>query len=115
MMKLITLGASSLIGVVLLGMLPPESQGQPGGPAPPPPPPPPKKKGDGGPAGDLRVAYELLRRLKAEGRSAGRPEERLRDWTDRASKLYREGIKAFESKDHRRAHEYGLAAHALAR
>ena len=65
MMKILTMGASGLIGIALLGMQPPESQGQPGGP--PPPPPPPKKKGDGGPAGDLRQAYELLRRIKAPG------------------------------------------------
>src|SRR5262249_32031645 len=113
MLKIVAMGASSLIGLALLGMQPPEPEAPPGAPAPPPPPAP--KKKDGGPAGDLRKAYELLRRLRTEGRSAGRPEERLRDWTERASTLYRDGVKAFEGQELRQAHEYAVAAHDLAK
>ena len=74
-----------------------------------------RRRASAGPAGDLRKAYDLLRRLRADDRPAGRPEERLRDWTDRAAKLYRDGLKAFEDGDDRLAHEYGAAAHDLAR
>lgn len=108
MLKLITMGVSGLLGVGLLGLLQP----------PPPPPgegPPPKaKKGKAGPEGDLHKAYNLLRRLKSDESHSGRPEERLRDWTERAANLYREGIKAADG-DPRLAHEYGAAAHDLAR
>src|SRR5205823_1089594 len=58
---------------------------------------------------------DLLRRLRSDGRTTGRPEERLRDWTDRATKLYRDGVKAFKEGDHRLAHEYGASAHDLAK
>jgi hypothetical protein len=73
-----------------------------------------KKKGEAGPMGDLRKAYEVLRRLRADG-STGRPEERIRDWTERASKYYREGLKALDGGDDFLAHEYGAIAHDLAR
>jgi hypothetical protein len=73
-----------------------------------------KKKG-GEIGGDLRKAYELIRRLRADDVAAGRPEERLRDWTDRAASLYREGLKAQSASDMFRAREYGAAAHDLAR
>jgi len=85
------------------------------------PPPPPKKKGDPaakgerGPAGDIRKAYDLLRRIKADDSPEGRREERLKDWTDRAVALYRQGVRAIEADDPRAAHEYGAAAHDLAR
>jgi hypothetical protein len=75
----------------------------------------PKKKGDPGPRGDLTKAYELLRRLRSDETTAGRPEERIRDWTERATKYYRDGLKAFEDGDHFLAHEYGAVAHDLAR
>ncbi|MCA1686548.1 MAG: hypothetical protein LC745_11360, partial [Planctomycetia bacterium] len=65
-----------------------------------------KKEGPPGPAGDLRRAYDLLRRLRADNGPNGRPEERLRDWTDRASRYYRDGVKAFKADDERLAHEY---------
>ena len=42
----------------------------------------------------MRKAYDLLRRLRADDGAAGRPEERLREWTNQAAKLYREGLKA---------------------
>ena len=74
-----------------------------------------KKKGEREPGGDLRKAYDLLRRLRADEGAAGRPEERLRDWTDRAASLYRDGLKAQTAADTFRAREYGTAAHDLAR
>jgi hypothetical protein len=74
-----------------------------------------KKTGERAPGGDMRKAYELLRRLRADDGSAGRPEERLREWTDQAASLYREGLKAQAVADMFRAREYGTAAHDLAR
>ena len=56
-----------------------------------------------------------LRRLRADDSSGGRPEERLRDWTDRAAGLYRAGLKALDGANVRAAREYGIAAHDLAR
>jgi hypothetical protein len=111
MLKLLTMGASSLIGIALLGAQPPDDER--GGP--PPPPPPKKKKAADRPGEDLRKAYQLLRRLRADGRASGRPEERLKDWTERAAKLYRDGVKAHQDGSERLAHEYGAAAHDLAR
>ena len=75
----------------------------------------PKKKGERGPGGELSKAYDLLRRLRADDNSGARPEERLRDWTDRAAALYRDGLKALNAADARLAREYGTAAHDLAR
>ncbi len=75
----------------------------------------PKKKGEPGPKGDLRKAYDLLRRLRADDNSSSRPEERIRDWTERAAKFYRDGVKAFERADDFLAHENGAVAHDLAR
>lgn len=109
MWKILTMGASSLIGLATAALLPPPDPEGPGGP-----PPPPKKK-EAGPEGDLRKAYDLLRRIRADSRPTGRPEERLRDWTERATKLYREGLGALEAGDPRLAHEYGVASHDLAR
>ena len=111
MIKALIASATSLAGLALTCLM-----------QPPPPPggPPPHekaekaKKGAPGPEGDLRRAYDLLRRLRADS-GTGRPEERLRDWTERASKLYREGVKALKDDDRRLAHEYGTAAHDLAR
>jgi hypothetical protein len=74
-----------------------------------------KKKGEAGPRGDLTRAYNLLRRLRADDSSAGRPEERIRDWTERATKFYRDGLKAFDAGDEFLAHEYGAIAHDLSR
>jgi hypothetical protein len=108
MFKLFALGATTLAGLALAVLQPP----------PPPddgPPPPPKAKKDQGPGSELRKAYDLLRRVKADGRVTGRPEERLRDWTDRAAKLYRDGVAAFGKDEMRQADEYGIAAHDLAR
>lgn len=114
MIKLLTMGATFLFGIALLAAQPPTDEER-GGPHPPPPPPPPRKEADQGPGGDLRRAYELLRRLRADGRPSGRPEERLKEWTERASKLYRDGVNAQKEGDEHRAHEYGAAAHDLAR
>src|ERR1700684_2285561 len=44
-----------------------------------------KNKAGRQPGGDLRKAYDLLRRLRADESALGRPDERLRDWTDRAT------------------------------
>jgi hypothetical protein len=74
-----------------------------------------KKKGDPGPRGDLTKAYDLLRRLRAQDNATGRPEERIRDWTDRATRYYRDGLRAFDDGDDFLAHEYGAIAHDLAR
>jgi hypothetical protein len=74
-----------------------------------------KKKGEREPGGELRKAYDLLRRLRADDGVAGRPEERLRVWTDSAAGLYRDGLKAQSAGDAFRAREYGTAAHDLAR
>ncbi len=88
LLKLLGVGASALLSLTLLGMMPASSQ-EPGEP-----PPPPKKKeffakrkgearkkgelakkkGEEGPEGDLNRAYNVLRRLRAEGQAAGRPE-----------------------------------------
>jgi hypothetical protein len=74
-----------------------------------------KKKGEREPGGGLRKAYDLLRRLRALDGTAGRGDERLRDWTDRAARLYREGLRAQTAGDLFVAREYGTAAHDLAR
>jgi hypothetical protein len=108
-LKILSLTTTGLMGLALTALLPPPDDG------PPPPPKKAKKKEDRGPAGDLKRAYDLLRRIKADGRSSGRPEERLRDWTDRATRLYRDGVRAAEKGDDRLAHEYGASAHDLAR
>ncbi len=57
----------------------------------------------------------MLRRLKSDGRGTGRPEERLKDWTERAIRLYRDAVKASERGEDRQARELGTAAHDLAR
>jgi len=111
LLKIFALGATSLVGVALAAAMPPA----PASPPDEPPPPKSKKKDDRGSGGELKKAYDLLRRIRSDNRASGRPEERLRDWTDRATKLYREGLKSFEKRDDREAREYGLAAHDLAR
>src|SRR5579864_6341738 len=105
-LKLLTLGAT-VIGVALASYFPPPAEH--GGGAPPPA----KKKG--GPERDLRKAYDGLLRLRAWNRSSGRPEERLRDWTERATRFYRDGVQAYEAGDERIAHEYGAIAAELTR
>jgi hypothetical protein len=109
LLKLLALGSSSLVGLALTAVNPPEP------PEGPPPPGKAKKKEDKEPGGEMKKAYDLLRRLRSDNRSVGRPEERLKDWTERATKLYRDGIKAFEKGDARKAREFGTAAHDLAR
>ncbi len=123
MQKLFMLAASGLLSLGLAGLMPAPSPG-----APDDPPPPhkkkgeadkkkdePAKKGEPGPAGDLRRAYDLLRRIKADDGPSGRSDERLRDWTERAVKFYRKAVQAHATGDPRQAHEYGTAAHDLAR
>jgi hypothetical protein len=107
--RLLALATSSLVSLGLMGFVPAAGQYDD------PPPPAKKKGGKAGPEQDLRKAYGLLYRLRAEGRSAGRSEGRIRDWTDRAVQFYRDGLKAHEDGDPRLAHEYGAVAHDLAR
>jgi hypothetical protein len=116
MLKLVAVASSVLVSLGLAAFIP----AQPPGPDGPPPPKAKgkdeaKKKGEPGPKGDLTKAYDLLRRLRADGTSASRPEERIRDWTERATKYYRDGLKALDTGDDFLAHEYGAIAHDLAR
>ena len=79
--------------------------------------PPPKAKTKGKkerPGEELRKTYDLLRRIRSDAGN-GRAEERIGDWTDRATGLYRRAIRAGEQGDPRRAGEIGTAAHDLAR
>ena len=109
MLKLIAMGLTSVLGLGLAGLFqePPPPPG--GGP------PPPKAKGKKGAPGDeLRKTYDLLRRVRSDTGS-GRTEERIKDWTDRATDLYRRAIRTREQGDLRRTREIGTAAHDLAR
>ena len=127
-MKWLGAAASGVLSISLLGMMPPSSQE---GDEPPPPPKKKefyskkkgdrgkeekaKKKGEPGPENDLARAYDLLRRIRAEGQSAGRTEARIREWTDHAVEYYRDGLKALKDDNPQLAHEYGAIAHDLAR
>jgi hypothetical protein len=116
MLKIAATALSVVVGLVLTAFVQPEPP-QAGFP------PPPKakgkaegkKKGAAEPGGDLRKAYDLLRRLRADESAGQRGEARLRDWTDRATRLYRDGLKARGGLDTIVAREYGAAAHDLAR
>ena len=114
MSKVLILAASSLLSLGLACILPTSATGSPDGP-PPPEKEKAKKKGEPGPKGDLHRAYDLLRRIKAEDGPSGRSDERTRDWTERAVRYYRRGLDALTAEDPRVAHEYGVAAHDLAR
>jgi hypothetical protein len=109
LLKILALGSSSLLGLALTAMIPAEP---PQGPDEPPKA---KKKEDKGPGGEMKKAYDLLRRLRSDNRNTGRPEERLNDWTERATKLYRDALRAAGKGEHHKAREYGVAAHDLAR
>ena len=114
MRNLLLMACSGLVTLGLAGVMPLPSPGSDDDP-------PPKKKGEAekkgepGPEGDLRRAYDLLRKIKAEDGMGGRADERLRGWADRAAGLYRRGVQAYADGDRRRAHELGVAAHDLAR
>jgi hypothetical protein len=106
MTKLIAMLGSGLVGLGLAGLYEPVPDPQrDDGPA--------KKKGEPGKKGaeELTKAYNLLRRLKADDDKG----DRLRDWTDRAAKLYRRAVDAARNGDPRREAELALAAHDLAR
>jgi hypothetical protein len=108
MIKLLAMGLSSIVALGMGGLF-----------QPPPPPrgdePPPKAKGKKGAPGDeLGKAYDLLRRIRSDA-GPGRTEERITDWTNRATSLYRKAILSQEQGELRRARELGLAAHDLAR
>jgi hypothetical protein len=128
-LKLLGVGASGLLGLTLLGVMP-------ASPQEPQEPPPAKKKGifgtkkgeagkkdkaakkkgEEGPEGELNRAYNLLRRLRADGGQAGgRPDARIREWTDRAVDYYRNGLRALRDENPQLAHEYAAIAHDLAR
>jgi hypothetical protein len=127
LLKLLGVAGSGLLSLTLMGMVPASSLEQDE------PPPPPKekkthgkkkedgkkgelaKKKDEGPEHDLEHAYNLLRRLRAEGQSAGRTEPRIREWTDHAVEYYRDGLRALREGNGQLAHEYGAIAHDLAR
>jgi len=107
MSKILATGVSTLLGLGLGALL----QGPPdGGPSPRPP----EAKKKGGPERELRKTYDLLRRLRGEEGPVSRPEERLRDLTERATEFYRKAIET-QGGEGRAAHEYGVAAHDLAR
>jgi hypothetical protein len=108
MLKLIATGLTTMLGIGLAGLF---QEAAPGG-APPPPKAKGKKKGE--PGDELRKTYDLLRRARSDA-GTGRTEERINDWTDRATSLYRRAIRTREQGDLRRARELGTAAHDLAR
>jgi hypothetical protein len=110
LLKMLALGTSSLLGLAITAMVPAE-------PSPGPEEPKAKKeaKEAKGANDDIKKAYDLLRRLRSDNRNTGRPEERLKDWTDRATKLYRDALRAQEADNPPKAHELGIAAHDLAR
>ena len=99
MVKVFVLVSSVVLSLALVAYLPAQ-----GPPADGPPPPKAKakgkdaakKKGGREPGAELSKAYDLLRRLRADEGTAGRPDERLRGWTDRAAQLYRDGLRARE-------------------
>ncbi len=105
--KILGLASSSLLGLALTAALPPKGPDEP-------PPSKKAKKEDRGPD-ELKKAYDILRRIRADNRSTGRPEDRLRDWTDRSTKYYREALKSSEKGQKGAAREYAIAAHDLAR
>ena len=111
MLKLIAIGLSSMLSIGMAGFLQEPLFPGAGGP----PPPKAKAKGKKGASGDeLRKTYDLLRRVRSDI-GAGRTEERIKDWTDRATALYRRAIRMHEEGDVGRAREIGTAAHDLAR
>jgi hypothetical protein len=120
MLKLVATTTSVLISLALASFIPaqtpgadeppPKAKAKPKGKAKPD-----AKKKEAGPQGDLRRAYDLLHRLRADDGSTGRPDERIREWTERAARYYRDGLKALDGGDEFLAHEYGAIAHDLAR
>src|SRR3954447_6695024 len=109
--KLLSLGLTSLLGLALTTAFQPPP---PGDGDRPPPPGKTKKDNPGPPQDGLRKAYDLLRRVRGDNRATGKPEERLRDWTERATAIYRDALRAHEAGDEPAADEYGRAAHDLA-
>jgi hypothetical protein len=109
LLKYVALGTSSLLGLALTAMMPAEPLTGPDEP------PKAKKKDEPGTGDEMKKAYDLLRRIRSDNRTSGRPEERLKDWTERATKLYRQALKAADDGNEHKAREYGVAAHDLAR
>jgi hypothetical protein len=101
MVKLIAVGLSSVVAVGFAGLF----QG---------PPPPKAKEKKGAPGDELRKTYDLLRRIRADA-GPSRTEERIADWTSRATSLYRRAVRSHEQGELRQARELETAAHDLAR
>jgi hypothetical protein len=111
MLKLIAMGLTSVLGLGLAGLFQFQEPPPPPGAGPPPPK---AKAKKGAPGDELRKAYDLLRRIRSDA-GGGRGEERITDWTDRSTSLYRRAIRTREQGDRWRARELGAAAHDLAR
>lgn len=125
MNKLLASAGSSLVALGLAGFVKPLTMPDDDNPAPPHSP---KsaapaadpssasadKKPERDPADELRRAYALLKRLRSQ-RDSGAAEGRPREWTDRATHLYRVGVASFQNGDLPQARAYAAAAHQLAR
>lgn len=107
MFKVVAMGLSSLFGVGLAGLF--QEPRPPVGSPPPPPKAKAKAKGE-----ELRKTYDLLRRVRSDS-GGGRQEERIADWTERATELYRKAVRTRTRGDIYRSRELGTAAHDLAR
>src|SRR5262249_18611784 len=52
----------------------------------------PRKGGEAGPEADLYRAYSLLRRLRVDAQTTRSADPRIGEWTERATRYYRDGI-----------------------
>ncbi len=118
--RILGLGLSGLVGLSLLGTLPTSAQE--------PESPPPRKKGlpdprtkketverEGDTEADLQRTYGLLRRLRADTSARGQTDARIRDWTERATKYYGDGVRAYQEQNPQLAQQDAAIAHDLAR
>jgi hypothetical protein len=122
--KILGLGASGLLGLGVLGMMPAVAHQDPASP-------PSQKTGrpdsekdgeargkkdaEGAPEADLQRAYSLLRRLRAETPATARADARIREWTERATKYYGDGVRAYREQNPQLARQYAAIARELAR
>jgi hypothetical protein len=118
--RILGLGLSALVGLSLLGALPTSAQE--------PESPPLKKKGlpvprtkketvgrEGDTEADLQRAYGLLRRLRADASTRSQTDGRIRDWIERATRYYGEGVRAYREQNPQLAQQDAAIAHDLAR